>query len=117
MELPTTTFAWRRARCLADKMINSLYLLTYPPREFAVTQPGSERDRPVNFSGSVNQSFGERFRSPVRGPKGTFKVPFGPHKFSLETESAAPLAGSSQSLARTGQERETPGGRSEGAGR
>ena len=32
MELRTTTFAWRRARCLADKMINSLYLLTYPAR-------------------------------------------------------------------------------------
>jgi hypothetical protein len=30
VELPTTTFAWRRVRCLADKMINSLHLLSYP---------------------------------------------------------------------------------------
>ena len=30
VELPTTTFAWRPARCLADSLVNSLYLLTYP---------------------------------------------------------------------------------------
>ena len=30
VEWPTATFAWRRARCLADSLVNSLYLLTYP---------------------------------------------------------------------------------------
>lgn len=29
-ELPTATFAWRPARCLADNGVNSLYRLTYP---------------------------------------------------------------------------------------
>jgi len=40
-----------------------------------------------------------------------------PRKFSLETESATPRARSSQTLARTGQERKTPGSRSLEAGR
>jgi hypothetical protein len=30
LELPTTTFASRPASCLADSLVNSLYLLTYP---------------------------------------------------------------------------------------
>ena len=30
LELPTTTFDWRPARCLADNTVNSLDLLTYP---------------------------------------------------------------------------------------
>ena len=30
VELPTTTFAWRPVRCLADSLVNSVYLLTYP---------------------------------------------------------------------------------------
>jgi hypothetical protein len=60
-----------------------------------------------------SESFGEEFR----GAAGTLKFPFGPQKFSLETESATPFAGSSQTLARTGQERETPGSRSLDDGR
>ena len=30
LELATATFAWRPARCLANSLVNSLYLLTYP---------------------------------------------------------------------------------------
>lgn len=41
----------------------------------------------------------------------------GVRKFSLETETATPLQGSSQTLARTGQERKTPDSRSLDAGR
>ena len=44
-------------------------------------------------------------------------VPLAPRKFSLETESATRIAGSSQTLARTGQERKTPGSQSLDAGR
>jgi hypothetical protein len=43
-------------------------------------------------------------------------VPAGPWRRSLETESAGPLAGSSQTVARKGGKRETPGGRSLGPG-
>ena len=44
-----------------NKMVNSLYLLTYPVR-VRIDELGPERDRPVNFSGSVNQRLREFWR-------------------------------------------------------
>jgi hypothetical protein len=40
-----------------------------------------------------------------------------PRSASLETESAGPAGGSSQTVAAQGEKRETPGGRSLGVGR
>ena len=45
------------------------------------------------------------------GAEGTLTVPFGPYLFSVETEIAGRTAKSTQTLARTGHKRKTPGGR------
>jgi hypothetical protein len=60
-----------------------------------------------------SESFGPRFRA----AEGTLKVPFGPRRFSLETEIATRLSESSQTVAGTGDKRKAPGSRSLDAGR
>jgi DNA repair protein SbcD/Mre11 len=89
--------------------------------------PGRTNLRPVAFAppkptGLLNgegllsrdsESFGSKFR----GAKPTLMVGSEPRSASLETESAGPACGSPQTLATKGQKRETPGGRSLGAGR
>jgi hypothetical protein len=52
-----------------------------------------------------------------RGAEGTLGIPFGPLLFAGETEIAAEMAGSSQTVAGTGDKRETSGGRTLGTGR
>ncbi len=60
-----------------------------------------------------SESFGPKFR----GPEPTIMVGFGPRSASLETESAGPAGGSTQTVAAKGQKREKPGRRSLDAGR
>ena len=81
-----------------------------------MTNWGPKGNGLLTFGGLLireSESFGERFR----GAEGTLKVPFGPRKFSLETESGAWAAELSQTLTRTGQKRKTTGSRFLDAGR
>ncbi len=60
-----------------NKMVNSLYLLTYPVG-VRIDELDPERERPVNFSGSVNQRFGEFWREISgcgRNLEGPFRTP------------------------------------------
>lgn len=51
------------------------------------------------------------------GAEGTLAVPFGPYLFAVEMEIGGRRSNSTQTLARTGYKRKTPGGRNLGSGR
>ena len=79
-------------------------------------EPAAERNRPVNFSGSVNQRFRE-FWTAISGcegnPRGSFRTPA---VISRNGDRRA-AGGIVANPCRKGQKRETPGDRSLGAGR